>query len=108
MSIMRFPNVSIPSRFNLRTAPMSGALCLLVLPLAAQIGPPPKEGPSKPTPRLADGHPDLGNGKGSWYPRIVDDISGNGGGEKDASTRKRQMSMVDKRIDVPFQPWAKA
>ena len=61
---------------------MLGALCLIVYPLSAQIGPPPKEGPSKPTPRLADGHPDLGNGKGSWYPRIVDDISGKGGGEK--------------------------
>jgi hypothetical protein len=58
-------------------------------------------------PRLADGHPDLGNGKGVWFPRIVDDISGNGGGEKDERTRAAQMKMVDQRIDVPFQPWAR-
>lgn len=58
-------------------------------------------------PRLADGHPDLGNGKGSWQPQIIDDISGNGGGKKDANTRARQMKMVDERIDVPFLPWSR-
>src|SRR5690242_19029290 len=58
-------------------------------------------------PRLPDGHPDLGNGKGVWSPRIVDDISGNGRGEKDEKTRAAQMKMVDQRIVVPFQPWAK-
>jgi hypothetical protein len=58
-------------------------------------------------PRLPDGHPDLGNGKGVWTPRIVDDISGNGRGEKEATTRAAQMKMVDERVDVPFQPWAK-
>ncbi|PWU06328.1 MAG: hypothetical protein C5B51_12630 [Terriglobia bacterium] len=62
---------------------------------------------AKPAPRLPDGHPDLGNGKGVWSPRIVDDISGNGGGEKDATTRAAQMKMTDERIDVPFQPWAR-
>ncbi|MBV9745396.1 MAG: hypothetical protein JO099_16670, partial [Acidobacteriia bacterium] len=59
-----------------------------------------------PAPRLADGHPDLGNGKGSWLPQIIDDISGNGGGEKDEKTRARQMTMVDERIDVPFLAWS--
>ena len=58
-------------------------------------------------PRLPDGHPDLGNGKGVWNPRIVDDISGNGGGEKDEKTRAAQMKITDQRIDVPFQPWAR-
>ena len=42
--------------------------------------------PGTPIPRLPDGHPDLGNGKGAWTPRIVDDISGNGRGEKDEKT----------------------
>jgi hypothetical protein len=78
------------------------------LPAAAQVGPDPDESkPSKPTPRWTDGHPDLGNGKGAWFPRIVDDISGNGGGEKDERTRERQKKMVDERVDVPFLPWAK-
>ncbi|MBV9505988.1 MAG: hypothetical protein JO323_13385 [Acidobacteriia bacterium] len=58
-------------------------------------------------PRLSDGRPDLGNGKGVWNPRIVDDISGNGGGEKDEQTRVTQRKLVDQRIDVPFLPWAK-
>ena len=62
---------------------------------------------SAQAPRLADGHPDLGNGKGVWTPRIVDDISGNGRGEKDEKTRAAQMKMVDERVEVPFQPWAK-
>ena len=43
---------------------------------------PTNQNPPKPTPRWTDGHPDLGNGKGAWFPRIVDDMSGNGGGEK--------------------------
>jgi hypothetical protein len=63
---------------------------------------------ARPAPRLADGHPDLGNGKGAWSPQIIDDISGRGRGEKDQATRLRQMKMVDQRVDVPFQPWAKA
>ena len=33
-----------------------------------------------PAPRLADGHPDLGNAKGSWVPPGVGDMSGTGGG----------------------------
>jgi hypothetical protein len=73
------------------------ALWLVVLPAAGQA----------PTPRWTDGHPDLGNGKGSWFPRIVDDISGNGGGEKTEQVRAAQVKMVDQRVDVPFLPWAK-
>ncbi len=63
--------------------------------------------PRSSVPRLPDGRPDLGNAKGVWSPRIVDDISGNGGGEKDEKTRAAQMKMTDERIDVPFQPWAR-
>jgi hypothetical protein len=85
------------------------SLCLALLPLSAQVGPDPEKLPAGgPAPRLPDGHPDLGNAKGSWWPRIADDISGNGGGEKDARTREAQKKMVDERIDVPFQPWAAA
>ena len=31
-------------------------------------------------PRLPDGHPDLGNDKGSWEPPGVGDMAGTGGG----------------------------
>src|ERR1700737_280956 len=84
------------------------ALCLMSVPASAQERPAAATAkPAAKTPRLPDGRPDLGNGKGAWSPRIVDDISGNGGGEKDERTRAAQMKMVDQRIDVPFQPWAK-
>lgn len=56
---------------------------------------------ARPAPRLPDGHPDLGNGKGSWNPRIIANLAGNGRGG-------RARSPVEKIIDVPFQPWAKA
>ena len=62
--------------------------------------PPVSNGPVRPTPRLADGHPDLGNGKGVWNPRIIENIAGVGPG---GATR----SPVEKVVDVPFQPWAK-
>ena len=54
----------------------------------------------KPTPRLPDGRPDLGNGKGSWNPRIIQNIAGVGPG---APSRMP----VEHKVDVPFQPWAK-
>jgi hypothetical protein len=54
-----------------------------------------------PAPRLADGHPDLGNSKGSWIPPGVGDISGNRGGFAGTAQPER-------RIEVPFLPWARA
>jgi hypothetical protein len=51
-------------------------------------------------PRLPDGKPDLGNGRGSWNPRILENIAGVGPG---APERRA----VEKVIDVPFQPWAR-
>jgi len=54
-----------------------------------------------PAPRLADGHPDLGNSKGSWIPPGVGDMAGTGGGN--AGTAK-----PEKKVDVPFLPWARA
>src|SRR5215467_8686991 len=83
-------------------AAVAVAFCFSIHPAQSQ-----NEQAAGPVPRLADGHPDLGNGKGSWLPQIIDDISGNGGGEKDEKTRARQMKMVDERIDVPFLPWSR-
>ena len=54
-----------------------------------------------PAPRLADGHPDLGNARGSWIPPGIGDMSGHGGGF--AGT-----AQPEHKIDVPFLPWAKA
>jgi len=72
---------------------------------------------ARPTPRWIDGHPDLGNGKGSWDPKVIDDITGNGGGDPgdiDTQLENRRKGlglggprMVEKQIEVPFQPWAK-
>jgi hypothetical protein len=58
------------------------------------------DGQPAPPPRLPDGKPDLGNGKGSWNPRIIENIAGVGPG---APAR----NPVEKIIDVPFQPWAR-
>src|SRR5690348_5410854 len=55
----------------------------------------------KPTPRLADGKPDLGNGKGAWNPRTIVNLSGTGTGGPNRSP-------VEKLIEVPFKPAAKA
>ena len=49
---------------------------------------------------IADGHPDLGNGKGSWIPPGIGDMAGNGGGF--AGT-----AQPEHKIDVPFLPWTK-
>jgi hypothetical protein len=51
-----------------------------------------------PTPRLPDGHPDLGNEKGSWNPRVIANLAG---GDPNRSP-------VERQVDVPFQPWARA
>ena len=92
--------------FALTAVRALGILSLASLPAVAQDQKA-AASKSKPAPRLPDGHPDLGNGKGVWLPDIIDDISGGGGGEKDEKTRARQMKMVDAKVDVPFLPWAK-
>jgi hypothetical protein len=68
--------------------------------IAGRIPEVPK-GDVKPAPRLSDGHPDLGNSKGSWNPRIIANLAG-------AGAQGDNRSPVDKKVDVPFQPWAKA
>jgi len=59
----------------------------------------PKGKPGLP-PRLPGGKPDLGNGRGSWNPRIIENIAGVGPG---APAR----TAVEKIVDVPFLPWAR-
>src|SRR5579883_2734079 len=54
-----------------------------------------------PAPRLPDGHPDLGNDKGSWEPPGIGDMAGTGGGFAGTAQPER-------KIDVPFLPWTKA
>ncbi|MBZ5575074.1 MAG: hypothetical protein LAP40_00775 [Acidobacteriia bacterium] len=70
-------------------------------PIIAGRLPEPQVSQPKPAPRLPDGHPDLGNAKGSWNPRIIENIAGVGPGQASRSP-------VDYKVDVPFQPWAKA
>ena len=54
-----------------------------------------------PTPRLPNGQPDLGNGKGAWNPRVIANLAGGGRSTPDRSP-------VEHIVEVPFQPWAKA
>src|SRR5579864_8855849 len=54
-----------------------------------------------PAPRLSDGHPDLGNAKGSWIPPGVGDMAGGRGGFAGTAQPERQ-------AQVAFLPWAKA
>src|SRR5258708_6462492 len=59
-----------------------------------------------PAPRLADGHPDLGNGAGAWAAPAIDNMDGGktpregGGGGGGAQP--------EKVVEVPMLPWAKA
>jgi hypothetical protein len=53
-----------------------------------------------PTPRMPDGKPDLGNGKGAWNPRTVANMTGTG-------RQGPNRSPVEKRFGAPFLPWAK-
>ena len=54
-----------------------------------------------PAPRLRDGHPDLGNAKGSWEPPGIGDMAGTRGGFAGSA-------QPEEKIDVPLLPWAKA
>jgi hypothetical protein len=55
--------------------------------------------PVHPAPRLPDGHVDLGNGRGAWNPRVIANLAGVGDPAR---------SPVERLVDVPFQPWARA
>ena len=91
-------------------ASLTGAILLAALslrvsgqsaPVAGMIPERPAAATSavRPAPRLPDGHPDLGNGKGSWNPRVMANLAGVGDPNR---------SQVERKVDVPFQPWAKA
>lgn len=79
------------------------ALSMSAQPLQGVAGRIPEEpsAKAKPAPRLPDGHPDLGNAKGAWNPRVVANLAG-------AGTQAASRSPVEKPVDVPFLPWAKA
>src|SRR5882672_8426449 len=55
---------------------------------------PPKGTKAGPVPRMPDGKPDLGNGKGAWNPRTVVNLSGGG---RQGPAR----SPVEKQIEIP-------
>ncbi len=57
--------------------------------------------PAKPTPRLPDGRPDLGNGSGVWNPAVVPNLAG-----KD-SIAARSTREVKTPVDVGFLPEAR-
>src|SRR6185295_15440715 len=87
--------------------PLAGALLVCVLasravaqtvPVAGRLPERPAQA-AGPAPRLPDGRPDLGNGKGAWNPRVMANIAGVG---------EPNRSPVERIVDVPFQPWAKA
>jgi hypothetical protein len=92
---------------NLKTILVS--LAVLALPLFPQGGiggrardlPASEVAKAGPAPRLADGHPDLGNGKGVWNPRTITNLSG-------TSPQGAGRAPVEKKIEIPMQPWAKA
>lgn len=65
-----------------------------------QVGAALKRTDIRPAPRLADGHPDLGNSKGSWEPPGIGDMAGSGGGFAGSA-------QPDRKVDVSFLPWAK-
>ncbi len=54
-----------------------------------------------PAPRLADGHPDLGNAAGSWAPPGIGDMAGTRAGFAGGAP-------PENIVDVPFLPSAKA
>jgi hypothetical protein len=87
---------------------MVAALWLVSLPAAAQQTQAEAKKPGKPAPRLPDGHVDLGNGKGVWDVKRIEDMSGNGGGEQPGEAlKKRQLAVLDAQVQVAFLPWAK-
>jgi len=65
----------------------------------------PKAG-SPPAPRFADGHVDLGNGKGSWSPVVIKDITGHGLGDSNVQNTNKGPQLVEKVVEVTMLPWA--
>src|SRR5579871_2577832 len=87
---------------------LCASLCVTTVPMAAQQTQDEAKKPGKPAPRLPDGHIDLGNGKGVWDIKRIEDMSGHGGGENPgAATMARQLKVLDHQVDVAMLPWAK-
>jgi hypothetical protein len=84
-----------------------GSLCVTTVPVAAEQTQADAKKPGKPAPRLADGHIDLGNGKGVWDTKKVDDMTGHGGGENPSpALQARQLRVLDRQVDAVMLPWA--
>jgi len=88
---------------------MVGALAFMPTPAAAHFPSQAEaKAPGKPAPRLPDGHPDLGNGKGVWDVKKFDDMGGNGGGERPGpELAAQQAKLLDRVQDLPMLPWTK-
>ena len=100
------------SRFILSivtAAAMFGTLLFVSIPAIGQgNGKGGAKAAPKAVPRMPDGHPDLGNGRGVWDVKKVDDMTGNGFGERPGeATKAAQLKFLDHRVDVEFLPWAK-
>ena len=81
-------------------------LGLLAAPVAAQFGPPPPADPNAPTPRLANGHPDL---TGSWQ-SVSGGLQGSGGNMFRRCTpfqTKECMEWTNQSEDWPFMSTAR-
>ena len=63
--------------------------------------------PVPPAPRLADGHPDLGNATGSWFGPTIGDMSGHARGTSNNPAIPGGEAMPEGVVEVPFLPWAK-
>jgi hypothetical protein len=80
-------------------AAVSGQVFAQSAPVAGRLPERSQSAAASPAPRLPDGHPDLGNGKGVWNPRVIANLAGVGDPIR---------SPVERIVDVSFQPWAKA
>src|SRR5437899_4028344 len=60
-----------------------------------------------PAPRLANGHPDLGNEAGSWFGANVGDMSGGDRGTGGNTAATGGGARPEKAVEVAFLPWAK-
>ena len=97
--LARFWTVAPSAAQDFRGTEVSGAL--------AKIEQMRREGkPTPAAPRLPDGHPDLGNGAGSWFGPTIGDMSGHGRGTSANVGGPPGEAMPEGVVDVPFLPWA--
>jgi hypothetical protein len=89
-------------RLALQSAILAAAFALLVdaQAVGGRFNDVAKGTKAGPVPRLPDGKPDLGNGKGAWNPRTIVNLAGIG---RQGPAR----SPVEKVIEIPFLAWSK-